>query len=177
MRNAARIQGHFRGTQRAFREPPRIAGADPNGGERHAAGIVLGQLTAEGIAHVEDDVLQVRSLEQARLRGAVGAHGLVIVQVIAAQIGERGGMKAHAGDAILIEGLRGYFHRHLAHAGGAQLRELAVQGDRVGRGERGRRRATRHGPSRWCRCRQPATPGARDIAPTNKRRWSCRWSP
>ncbi len=46
-------------------------------------------------------------------------------------------MEAHAGDAVLIQRLRGDFHRHLAHAGGAQLRKFAMHRDRVGRGERG----------------------------------------
>ncbi len=76
--------------QGALGQPARIAGADPNGGERHASGEAAREFAAEGIADVDDDVLQVGSREQARLRGAVGGHGPVIIEVIAAQIGECG---------------------------------------------------------------------------------------
>ena len=138
-RDAARIQGDFGGVQLVFGQPPRVAGADPQCGDRHASRIGLGEFAAEGIAHVEDDVLQVGNMEQARLGRPVVGHGPVIVQVITAQIGERGAVETYAGDAILIEGLRRHFHRHLTHAGGAQLRELPVQCDGIGRGEGGRR--------------------------------------
>ena len=53
--------------------------------------------------------------------------------MIARQIGEYRGMKAHAGAAILIERVRGHFHRHRIEARGAQCGQQPVQRERIGR--------------------------------------------
>ena len=49
--------------------------------------------------------------EQPRLGLAVGLHRGVIVQMVAAQVGERGRVEAHAVDPALIERMRGHLHR------------------------------------------------------------------
>ena len=88
--DAVHIQCDLRCMQGAFGQPARFSGADPNGGERRTPGEPARQFAAEGIADVDDDVLQVGCLEQPRLCGTVCGHGAVIVEMIAAQIGECG---------------------------------------------------------------------------------------
>jgi hypothetical protein len=60
-------------------------------------------------------------------------HVAVVIEVLATQVGEGGDLEAHAGAALLVEGVRGHFHRHGLGAGVTELRELALQRHRVGR--------------------------------------------
>ena len=84
-----------------------------------AAARIDGELAAERVVDVDHARLQVRAREQPRLGGAVVFHGAVIVEMIARQVGERGGAEAHGADARLVERVRGHFHRD---AGGAAAR-------------------------------------------------------
>ncbi len=136
-RQTMHIQADAVRVQDALRQPPRVAGPHPDGGERHPAPIALGKFASKGIADVDDDVPQIRHGEQTGLGGAVGGHGPVVIQMIAGEIGERSGMKTNSRHPVLIEGLRGDFHGHVAHAGGAQLRQPPIQRDHIGSGERG----------------------------------------
>ena len=60
-RHAAQVDRDFARMQRALREPSRAAVADPHRRQRRAAGIALRELAAEGIADIDDDVLQIRN--------------------------------------------------------------------------------------------------------------------
>ena len=59
--------------------------------------------------------------------------------MITRQIGKRRRVKLHAIDAILIERVRGYFHRDALRPGGTQRLQTALQRHGIGRGVRGRR--------------------------------------
>src|SRR2546430_11426800 len=51
--------------------------------------------------------------------------------MIAGQVGEGGGVEAHAVDAPLVEGVRGHLHAHAFGTEGAQRCELAVNAHRI----------------------------------------------
>ena len=97
-----------------------------------------------------------RPAEQPRLGRAVGRHVAVIVEMIAREIGERRGVEAHAGAALLIERVRGDFHGHgverraraAAPAADARSPHRAWCAQRGAARRRRRRRA--------CRCRRRA---------------------
>ena len=60
----------------------------------------------------------------------------MIVEMVAAEIGEGAGRDAHAVEAMLVEPVRGGLHREMRHAFAGELVERAVQRHRIGRGER-----------------------------------------
>ena len=60
----------------------------------------------------------------------------MIVEMIAAEIGEAARRNAHAVETTLIEPMRGSFHREMGDALAGELVERAVQRHRLGRGER-----------------------------------------
>ncbi len=75
-----------------------------------------------------------RNRQQPRLGFAVRLHRDVVIQMVAAQVGERGRVKMYAVDPALIQGMRGHFHRDIAHTERAQTRECAVYADGIGGG-------------------------------------------
>ena len=101
-------------------------------GDDHAAAAarIDGELPAERVVDVDHARHQVFAHEQPRLGGAVAFHGAVIVEVVAREIGERGGAEPHRAHARLVERVRGNFHRHAGRAAGAQAGERALHGDR-----------------------------------------------
>src|SRR5207245_6529073 len=76
------------------------------------------------------------SSEQAKLGGEMSREMRVIVEMVAAEIGETAGRHAHTVEATLIEPVRGGFDGEMRHAFARELIERAVERDRVGRGER-----------------------------------------
>ena len=60
----------------------------------------------------------------------------VIVHVVAAEIGEPAGGKAHTVQTALVQTVAGGFHRAMSHAGNRQFREQLVQGDWIRRRQR-----------------------------------------
>ena len=92
----------------------------------------LGQAPPELLPHVDDGPAQSRPMEQSRLGRAVGLETAVIVEVIARQVGEDRGVEAHAGDAILVERVRGHLEAHRGCARVARLGEATLQAHRVG---------------------------------------------
>ena len=74
--------------------------------------------------------------EQAQLGGEIGLHGRVIVEVVAAEIGEGGGLQPHAVEPVLVEAVRGGLEGQVRDALGRQLGQRLVQRDGIGRGER-----------------------------------------
>jgi hypothetical protein len=57
----------------------------------------------------------------------------VVVEVIAAQVAERGDPHPHAVDAPLVESMRGDLHRNVCCAGIGERAQLPVQRDDIGR--------------------------------------------
>ena len=55
-------------------------------------------------------------VEQAQLGGEIGFDGLMIIEVIARQIGEGAGGDAHAVEPVLVEPMRGGFQREMRDA-------------------------------------------------------------
>jgi hypothetical protein len=74
--------------------------------------------------------------EEPRLGGEVALDIAVEIEVIARQVGEHRGVEAGAGDALLVERVRGDLDRHVRGPTGAHAREEPLQRDRVGRRER-----------------------------------------
>ena len=60
----------------------------------------------------------------------------MIVEMIAREIGEGAGGEPHAVEPVLIETVRGGFHRQMGDAVAGQPIERSVQADRIGRGQR-----------------------------------------
>jgi hypothetical protein len=75
--------------------------------------------------------------EQPRLALAVGREARVIVEVVAAQVGEGRDGVTHAVDAPLVERMRGHLHGDRADALARETGEAAVHLDHVGGGEPG----------------------------------------
>ena len=76
------------------------------------------------------------ALEQDQLGGEISLLGRVVVHVVARQVGEATDRHAHAVDAVLIEPVRGGFHREMRDAVFRQPVERASELDRIGRRER-----------------------------------------
>ena len=108
-----------------------IAGTDSSGG----AGATADLKVFEALA-----VWGTVAVTAVTAQDSLGVSAVLLVppEVIAAQIRERRDLKAHTRATVLVERVRGHFHRHRQRAGIAQLRELPVQAHRVGRGERTR---------------------------------------
>ena len=60
----------------------------------------------------------------------------MIVEMIAAEVGEAAGRDAHAVEPMLVEPVRGGLDREMRDAFAGELIQRAVQRDRIGRGER-----------------------------------------
>ena len=132
-----------------------------------------GKARAHRVADVDDRVLEPGQLEQPRLRVGVALHGLVVVEVIAAQVAECSDPHPHAVDALLVERVRGDLHRDVRRAGIRERAQLPVQRDDVGRRQRaardvgreaGAERAEVGAAPREARGRRREEPGAGRLA-------------
>ncbi len=93
--------------------------------------------------------------EQPQLGGQIGFERRMIVEMIAAEIGERAGRDPHAIEPALVEAVRRGFHRQMRHALARQFVERAMQRHRIGRGERAVDFVASAKPARSCRCSPP----------------------
>ena len=91
----------------------------------------------EGVPHVDHGRPQSCGLEQPRLRVAVRFERPVVVEMVAAQVGEDRGVESHAAHATLVERMRRNFHREHRGAVVARLGQPAMHRYGVGRGEIG----------------------------------------
>ena len=94
---------------------------------------------AERVVGIDHRRAQAGPREELRLGGAVRGHRLVIVEMIAREVGEQRDVERRAVDAALVEAVRRHLHRHRARARGVELREQLVQHRDVGRRVRRRR--------------------------------------
>ena len=92
------------------------------------------QRQAPGVVDVDHAGRQLRALEQARLGLGVGFHGAVVVEVVAAQVGEDRDVELRTIDPPLVEPDRGHLHRRRHRPLVAEAGEPALQLERVGRG-------------------------------------------
>ena len=74
--------------------------------------------------------------EEAQLGLEIGLHVGVVIEMVAAEIGEGGGREAHAVEPALLDPVRGGFHREMRDAFARELVERAMQEDRIGRRQR-----------------------------------------
>ena len=74
--------------------------------------------------------------EQPELGGEVGFERRMIVEMIAADIGEGAGGDAHAVEPKLIEAVRGRLQHQMRDVVAGEFVERAMQRDRIGRGQR-----------------------------------------
>ncbi len=76
--------------------------------------------------------------EEPRLGVEIGVHALVVVEMVARQIGEGRRAELEAVEAELVEAVARRLERDMVDAAPREHLQLAVQRDRVGRGERAR---------------------------------------
>ena len=74
--------------------------------------------------------------EEAQLGREIGLDRRVIVEMIAAEVGEGGGLQPDAVEPVLVEAVRGGLEGQMRDALGRELRQRRVQRHRIGRGER-----------------------------------------
>ena len=74
------------------------------------------------------------ALEKNLFGAEIFVHGVVVVEMVAREVGEGGGAEAHAVDALLIERVARDLHAHALGTVRMQLRELAVHAHGIGRG-------------------------------------------
>ena len=77
-----------------------------------------------------------RSSKQPALGLEVGLEAAVIVEMVAADIGERGGLDGEPGEPLLVEPVARGLDDQMVDAALGELGGEAVQGHRIGRGER-----------------------------------------
>ena len=70
------------------------------------------------------------------LGGEILVHGVVVVEVIAGEIGEDRDIERNAEDPLLRQRVRGNFHHGFSRALADSLRENLVEFERLGRGVR-----------------------------------------
>lgn len=75
-------------------------------------------------------------LEQPELGFKIGFDARVIIQMVAAQIGEARGRDADTVEPVLIEAVRRRLHRQMRNALVGEFRQCLVQPDRIRRGQR-----------------------------------------
>ncbi len=73
--------------------------------------------------------------KQPQLGREIGLVGLVIVEVVARQVGEGRCREPHAVKAMLVEAMGRCFQRQVVQAGARQISQCLVEGDRIGRGQ------------------------------------------
>ncbi len=75
-------------------------------------------------------------IEQPELGREIGLDARMIIEMIAAQIGEAARRDTHAVEPMLVEAVRRRLDREMSDAFARQFRQRAVQVDRIGRGQR-----------------------------------------
>jgi len=108
------------------------AAAGHHGGGEDAKGVGI------GVEHRRRSARQ-QGIEKPQLGGAIGLHGLVIVEVILGEIEEGGGGEAHAVQAPLVNAVRGGFDGEVGDAEIGELRQALSDHSGVRRGETRRR--------------------------------------
>ena len=81
-------------------------------------------------------IARQQRVEEAQLCRRIGFGRAVIVEMIAAEIGEARRIEAHAVEAALVDAVRGRLHGKARDAIVRQTVEALVQGDRIGRRQR-----------------------------------------
>ena len=131
----------------ALADQAQVAALGAAGGQQALAAGLGDAADAGAVRVVEVDdgggALREDALEEAELGPEVGLEVRVVVEVVAADVGEAGGGEVDAVEAELVEAVRGGLHRRVGDALVGELGEQAVQGDRLGGGvaEPGRDRA------------------------------------
>ena len=77
-------------------------------------------------------IAREQRVEEPELCRRIGFGRGMIVEMIAAEIGEASCIEAHAVEAALVDPMRGRLHRKARHAIVRQAVEALVQGDRIG---------------------------------------------
>ena len=121
------------------RREPQVAAVTPGADDPDAAppsdlGHGLRSIVI-GVDH-GDAVGRQEGVEQPQLGVEIVVDRRVIVEMIAAEIGERRSLDRDAVEPALIEAVRGRLERQVGHAFLGQCRERLVQGDRVRRRQR-----------------------------------------
>ena len=116
-----------------------------------------------------------RAVKEQPLGGEVLFHRLVIVEVVASEIGEDGDIEVDSGGAALVERVAGDFGDQLGgsacHALGHQLKQVA----RFGRGVHAKGALRPRRDTRWCRPERSCV-RRHSAAPRSETPWSfCRW--
>ena len=95
-----------------------------------------GHLQASLAVDVDDGgaVLGQDAIEEPRLRSEVVLDARVIVEVVAAEVGEARRAQPHPVEPPLRQAVGGRLHRRVGHAGRRHLRQQAVERDGLGRG-------------------------------------------
>ena len=113
------------------------AGMLAEGHEFDARGNERGEFFAVGIVEIDCRHLRraaERAVEEPGFHLEVGVERLVVVEMVAREIGEDRGAKMQAEHALLVDAVRTHFHDRLPAAVVAHLREHAVDVERLGRG-------------------------------------------
>ena len=95
----------------------------------------LGQRLTKGVIHMDHRHLEAHPFKQAGLGLTIGLPGAVIVQVIRRQVGEDGRVQLQSCQAVLHQANRRGLHHAGLEAGIHPAAQLAVQGNRIGRGQ------------------------------------------
>jgi hypothetical protein len=97
-------------------------------GEHHGTFLLclLQKLAAVIVIHIENRGARrigTAALEQNLLGAEVFVDGAVVVEMIASEIGKDSDVEWNSEDALLFEGVRGYFHHRFAYAVGEAVGE------------------------------------------------------
>jgi hypothetical protein len=124
---------------------PDVARRDVAGGKavgqksRATRAHAIDQALPEWIVGIDDGRAQTRRREEFRLRSAIRRHRVVIVEVVAREIGEQCDIELDAADAALLQAVRRNFHRHGFRTRAPELLQQLVQRGSVRRRMRCRR--------------------------------------
>ena len=99
-------------------------------GRAHAIGIFVVDVDHRAAARRE------QRLEQAELGIEIGFQAAVVIEMVAADVGEGAHPHAHTVKAALIQSMRGGFHGDVGDAVGGKAFERAMQLDGIWRGQR-----------------------------------------
>ena len=76
---------------------------------------------------VDDGHAHLSTCEQLRLGTEVLLHGVVIVQMVLAQVGKHTGREVGSGDPVLVQGMGRHLHGHGQHSCASQAVQLALE--------------------------------------------------
>ena len=94
------------------------------------------QLESELVVAVDHRVGQTRHFEQSRLGARISIHACVVVEVVAAQVGEHRGVDGDPLDSTLVDRVGRHLHGDRVEARIAQVRQSAMDFDRARSGMR-----------------------------------------